>query len=227
MTNEERGQLLAAMRERHSVRSYLDTPISAEDRAVLQREIDACNAEAGIHLQLITDEPLAFGGLMARYGKFSGVRNYIACAGPKGPQLEEKLGYCGEQLVLLAQSRGLNSCWVALTYSKGKCACQLAPGEKLACVIALGHGATQGTAHKSKAAQEVSSAPDGAPQWFASGVEAALLAPTALNQQKFMLALEGERVRAEATGGPYSKIDLGIVKRHFELGSGKTPAIWL
>ncbi|MGN0078449.1 MAG: nitroreductase family protein [Coriobacteriales bacterium] len=227
MTNEERGQLLAAMRERHSVRRYLDTPISAEDRTALQREIDACNAEAGVHLQLVTDEPLAFGGLMARYGKFNGVRNYIACAGPKGPQLEEKLGYYGEQLVLLAQSRGLNSCWVALTYSKGKCACQLAPGERLVCVIALGHGATQGTGHKSKSAQEVSSAPADAPQWFTSGVEAALLAPTALNQQKFMLTLEGARVRAEATGGPYSKIDLGIVKRHFELGSGKTPAIWL
>lgn len=134
--------------------------------------------------------------------------------------------YLYSVLVLLAQTLGLNSCWVALTFSKGKCTAQVGPGEKLVCVIALGYGATQGVGHKVKGAQEVSSAAGSAPQWFADGVEAALLAPTAMNQQKFMLSLDGERVRAEATGGFYSKVDLGIVKYHFELGSGQPHSIW-
>lgn len=226
MGTENRGELLKAMREHHSVRSYLDKPIEGEVRAALEAAIAECNAEGGIHLQLVTDESLAFGGFMAKYGKFSRVRNYIACVGPKGPELDEKLGYYGQRVALLAQSLGLNSCWVALTFSKGKCAAQVGPGEKLACVIALGYGATQGAGHKVKAAQEVSSAAADAPQWFADGVEAALLAPTAMNQQKFMLTLDGERVRAEATGGFYSKVDLGIVKYHFELGASKPHSIW-
>ena len=221
MTNEERGQLLAAMRERHSVRSYLDTPISAEDRAVLQREIDACNAEAGIHLQLITDEPLAFGGLMARYGKFSGVRNYIALVGKKGPGLDEACGYWGEKLVLAAQALGLNTCWVALTYKKVPGAFQVDPGKKLALVIAVGYGATQGVPHKSRPAQAVSDLAPDSPDWYRAGVEAALLAPTAMNQQKFTIAKECEKVTIRAGGGAYSKVDLGIVKYHFELGSGR------
>lgn len=69
---------------------------------------------------------------MAKYGKFSGVRNYIACVGPASPDLDEKVGYYGEYLVLLAQSLGLNTCWVALTFSKGKTPCTVGPGEKLA-----------------------------------------------------------------------------------------------
>lgn len=61
---------------------------------------------------------------------------------------------------------------------------------------------------------------DEVPAWFAKGMEAVMLAPTAMNQQKFKFILEGDRVEAVATGGFYSKIDLGIVKYHFEAVSG-------
>ena len=144
--------ILEAMQARHSVRSYRDTPLKTEDIKTLQNEIDACNKEGGLHIQLVTDESKAFDSFMAHYGKFSGVRNYIALIGKKGAGLEEKLGYYGERLVLLAQTLGLNTCWVALTFGKGaaRSRCTIAPGEKLVCVVALGYGATQGVAHKSK-----------------------------------------------------------------------------
>ena len=48
-----------------------------------------------------------------------------------------------------------------------------------------------------------------------------MLAPTAVNQQKFLFTLNGDEVTAKATGGVYSRIDLGIVKYHFEVGSGR------
>lgn len=226
MKNNEK--LLKAIGERHSVRSYEDKRIDDAARHALQAEIEACNKEGGLHLQLITDEPAAFGGFMAKYGKFSGVRNYIACVGKKASDLEERLGYYGERLALLAQTLGLNTCWVALTFSKGKSACVVDSGEKLVCVIALGYGSTQGVSHKVKTAEEVSSveAATAAPKWFADGVQAALLAPTAMNQQKFKLTLRGDKVAAESTGGFYSKVDLGIVKYHFEIGAGKDSTVW-
>ena len=49
-------------------------------------------------------------------------------------------------------------------------------------VIALGYGKTQGVAHKSRPLDEVIVS-KGAPEWFLRGAEAALLAPTAVNQQ--------------------------------------------
>ena len=66
------------------------------------------------------------------------------------------------------------------------------------------------------------------PAWFRAGVEAALLAPTAINQQKFRFELVGEReVRAVQTGGFCRGLDLGIVKYHFECGAGKENFTWV
>lgn len=218
--------MMEAMRARHSVRSYVDRPLEADTVNILEAEISICNREGNLHIQLVKDEPEAFSGFMARYGKFSGVKNYIALAGPKGPDLEEKCGYYGERLVLLAQSLGLNSCWVAMSYDRGKAACKLGAGEKLCIVIALGYGATQGVPHKSKAVEQVMAAKGEVPEWFRAGVEAALLAPTAMNQQKFKFALEDGTVAASAGMGFYSKIDLGIAKYHFEVGAGRENFRW-
>lgn len=213
--------LMEAMRARHSVRQYLQKPLTQEAITALTEEIDACNRASGLHIQLVTNEPRAFDGFMAHYGKFSGVANYIAMIGKKGPSLEETCGYYGERLVLKAQQLGLNTCWVAMTYSKVKSAYVTDNGEKLCIVIALGYGATQGVPHKSKPVEKVMQAEGTIPQWFRNGVEAALLAPTAMNQQKFVFSLHNGKVSAKAGMGFYSRIDLGIAKYHFEIGAGK------
>lgn len=218
--------MITAMKERHSVRSYKNEPIADELLAVLQDEIDDCNREGNLHIQLITNEPKAFDSFMAHYGKFSGVTNYIALIGKKSPDLEEKCGYYGERLVLKAQSLGLNSCWVAMTYKKIPGTFTLDAGEKLTVVIAIGYGKTTGVAHKSKAISAVSNVTANSPEWFKNGVEAALLAPTAMNQQKFTLTLNQNEVTAKAGMGFYAKTDLGIVKYHFEIGANSSEWHW-
>ena len=208
-----------AIRARHSVRSYNERGIEEDKVDELRRAIDECNRASGLNIQLMTDEPHAFDCFMAHYGKFSGVRNYIAMVGRKGE--DERIGYYGEKLVLLAQTMGLNTCWVALTFSKRKTGCRIGPGEKILCVIAIGYGSTQGVEHRGKPMSELCKVNSDMPDWFENGMEAAMLAPTAVNQQKFLFTLNGDEVTAKATGGVYSRIDLGIVKYHFEVGSGK------
>ena len=153
--------ILEAMEARHSVRSYRSAPLDAGAAETLRQAIDTCNKEGGLHIQLVTGDPKAFDTWMAHYGKFSGVQHYIALIGPKGDQLDEKLGYYGQRLVLLAQTLGLNTCWVAMTFGKGaaKSRCSIAPGEKLVCVLALGYGTTQGVPHKSKPMEALCQAP--------------------------------------------------------------------
>ncbi|MGN1192285.1 MAG: nitroreductase family protein [Dorea sp.] len=215
------------IKKRHSVRQYEDRKIEPEKRDILLGELDKINQEGHLHIQILFDEPKCFHSLMAHYGKFSGVQNYIALVGTKAPDLEEKCGYYGEQLVLLAQSLGLNTCWVAMTH--GKSAAQIFKGEKQTCLIALGYGKTQGVAHKSKSIEEVTSLNGSMPEWFKIGMESALLAPTAMNQQKFRFTLSGEKVSAHIAGGIafsgvmglYTKTDLGIVKYHFEAVTGR------
>lgn len=217
--------VLQAMKERHSVRSYTDRPIEGRIKDDLSSYINDCNRDSQLHIQLVLDEPNAFDGFMAHYGKFSGVRNYIVLAGKKSPDLEERCGYYGEKIVLHAQTLGLNTCWVAMTYSKGKAKFQLNADEKLCLVIAIGYGKTSGTAHTSKPREAVMRA-NTPPDWFLQGIDAALLAPTAMNQQKFTFTLDGNKVTAKAGMGFYSKIDLGIAKCHFELGAGAQRFQW-
>lgn len=211
--------LLQAMHARHSVRSYTERPIEGATKEELQAFMEQCNGESGLHMQLVLNEPHAFEGLMAHYGKFSGVRNYIVLAGKKETGLEEKCGYYGEKIVLHAQTKGLNTCWVALTYNKGKAVFQLNEDEKPCLVIAIGYGTTDGVSHKVKPRERVMKAEGTPPDWFIRGIDAALLAPTAMNQQKFVFSLKGNTVTAKAGIGFYSKTDLGIAKYHFELGA--------
>lgn len=218
--------LTEAIEKRHSVRQYLNKPLENDVIAEINNEIDRCNAESGLHIQLVTNEPKAFDSFMAHYGKFSGVTNYIAMIGKKSPNLSEKCGYYGERLVLKAQQMGLNTCWVAMTYSKVKNAFVIDKGEKLCVIIAVGYGKTQGVSHKSKSIDEVIKAEGQIPQWFKKGVEAALLAPTAVNQQKFTFELKGSSVSVKAGLGFYTNTDMGIVKYHFEIGAGKENFKW-
>lgn len=242
-----------AIRQRHSVRQYTDKPISEADRAALRVEIERCNAEGDLHMALVCDEPEAFAGGLAHYGSFRGVTDYLVIAGEPAPDLAERAGYYGEKVILLAQKLGLNSCWVALTFKKRLVRKMVAKDDKLVIVVALGHGATQGKPRRSKAAEDVSSCPGAAPEWFARGVEFALLAPTAVNQQKFRFELlDGEadagagedaganagegvdagadsgkpRVKATTGFGSYADVDLGIAKLHFELGAGAETFEW-
>ena len=217
--------VLQAMKERHSVRSYTDRPVEGRIKDDLSSYINDCNRDGQLHIQLVLDEPHAFDGFMAHYGKFSGVRNYIVLAGKKSPDLEERCGYYGEKIVLHAQTLGLNTCWVAMTYSKGKAKFQLNADEKLCLVIAIGYGKTSGIAHTSKPREAVMRA-NTPPDWFLQGIDAALLAPTAMNQQKFTFTLDGNKVTAKAGMGFYRKIDLGIAKCHFELGAGAQHFQW-
>ena len=180
--------IIEAINNRHSVRRYTDKKIDENIKSELLETIDECNREG----------------------------NYIAIVGKKGNDFYEKCGYYGEKVVIKATQLGLNTCWVALTFSKGNAMCRIEDGEKLCCVIALGYGETQGVAHKSKPIEQLCRVKGDMPDWFKRGMEAVVLAPTAMNQQKFLISLDGNKVNAKALTAFYSKLDLGIVKYHFE-----------
>ena len=224
--------LQEAIVARHSVRRYQEKPIEAEAIKRINEEVALCNQEGNLHMQLVTDEPRAFSGSNAfTYGKFSGVSNYLATIGPKGA--DEAIGYYGERLVLLAQTLGLNSCWVGLTFKKQPNQYTIADGEKLHCVIALGYGVTQGVQHPMRPMEKFLGAQvlrtTNLPDWFLRGMEASLLAPTAVNQQKFEFDLINDHTvsaRARFTLIGYGKMDLGIAKYHFEVGAGKENFNW-
>lgn len=216
--------ILQAIKERHSVRRYLDQPIEKGTRKILDNIVREINKESGLHIQVRYDDPKGFDSTLAHYGSFRNVNNYIILAGPKTPDFDERIGYYGEKLVLEAQRLGLHTCWVALTFNKRAVKKLIRDNDKFSMVISLGYGETPGVPHKGKNYLDVIDVADteSVPDWFEEGVEAALLAPTAVNQQKFKIRLRGETPSIQAVGfGSLVKVDLGIVMYHFEAASGK------
>ena len=208
-----------AVQQRHSVRHYKDVPLSQEHIDFFQKEIKRCNSDGNLAFRLVTDEPEAFGSGNGITGRFSNANNYIVLIAKDAPDAAERTGYFGEQIVLAAQAAGLNTCWVAGSYNKVEKTMSVPDGYRLFGVISIGYGAETGKPHTSKAFSAVTEGKD-FPEWFISGVESALLAPTAMNRQTFTFSWDGKNVVASAHGEDYEQMSLGIAEYHFELASG-------
>ncbi len=221
---------LEALQSRHSVRKYQDRPLEASDVAALQEEISKINKEGDLHMQLVLNERKAFKGFLS-YGNFSNVSNYVMVVGKKSDSIEYRAGYYGEKLVLFAQRIGLNTCCVGLTYKKVDGAFKVGSDEKVVLCIAIGYGEADGfRSHKIKRPDQVSNVTPESPEWFKKGVDAALLAPTAVNQQKFYFEYIPENKVKPSKGTSlvgYTKIDLGIAMYNFEIGAGRENFQWV
>ncbi len=210
---------IALMRERHSVRKYLSRPIEEEKAEQLKAKIAECNEKGNLHIQFCPDAGKTFDKVLNKVMGLGSAPSVIACIGEEDGSLEERIGYYGEQIVLFAQELGLNTCWAG-TFNRRNVPAKIGEKEQLVIVIAVGYGANQGKQHRSKEPEKVIVSGGEKPQWFNCGVEMALLAPTALNQQKFQIGLkEDGTVSFHDQGGLFSKVDLGIVKYHFEVGA--------
>lgn len=213
---------IEAIKDRHSVRSYKPDKIEAEKITMLNDKIKELNEAGNLHLQLIEDAGNTYNKLLNRVTGLGSAPSVIACVGHDDDTLDQRIGYYGEKLVLFAQSIGLNTCWAG-TFNKKNIGAEVRDGESLVMSIAIGYGNDKGKPHKSKNPEQVIEAKGDRPYWFNKGVEMALLAPTAINQQKFVIRLnDDESVDFIDKGGILSQVDLGIVKCHFEIGAERT-----
>lgn len=210
---------IEAIQARHSVRAYQDRRIEPEKADQLQSLIEQVNTEGNLHLQFIENAGKTFHRILSKVMGLSSAPSVIACIGPEDDTLDERIGYYGEKIVLAAQCMGLNTCWAG-TFQKSGVPAEIRAGERLVIVIAIGYGENQGKQHKSKTPEQVSHVLGAGTDWFDFGVKMALRAPTAINQQSFEIQLnEDGSVDFADKGGPFSKVDLGIVKYHFTVGA--------
>ena len=222
------------IRRRHSVREYDGRPLAQAELDALGAVVGECARESGLDIQLVGDNPEAF-NVIARFGLIRGCLTHIAfvvddakAGDTTKAAVDEVIGYWGQKIVLAAQDMGLNTCWCALC-SRKKSRAVVAPGKKVRLVIAVGHGKTQGFSRKTKSVEALSSVECAkAPAWFAVAMEAAQLAPTAMNNQNFKITLlcDGKTVRIEAPQSGLNVIDEGIVRRNFEIAANEAGADW-
>ncbi len=214
-----------AMRERHTVRKFTDKEIPKDIKSKLNTRVFANNEKYSVSIRFMIDDTNAFGFLTKAF-LTKGVKNYFILSGGNIFTTDEKLGYCGTDLMLYAQTLGLNTWWVGGTYNR-RYINRNATGDKVLGLIAVGYGETQGVPHKSRPLDEVCKYEGDMPEWFKNGVEAALLAPTALNKQAFFIEGKENNVALSCDNGIFSGVDKGIVKYHFELGAGTENFFWV
>ena len=211
-----------AIKERHSVRNYEAKKIEADKVEKIRAKIEELNKEGNLHMQFMQDAGQNNNKLFNKVAGLGSAPSVIACVGIDDETLEQRVGYYGEKLVLFIQELGLNTCWAG-TFNQKNIGAEVGDGEKLVISIAVGYGKDKGKPHKSKSPEQVIEAKGDRPYWFNKGVDMALLAPTAINQQKFTIRLnEDESVDFVDKGGIFSQVDLGIVRCHFEIGAEKS-----
>lgn len=210
-----------AIESRHSVRSYTDRRIDDETVGLIEQKISQLNTEGNLNLRFIRDAGKTYNKLWNRFSGLGSAPSVIACAGKDADDLDERVGYFGEKLVLYLTQLGLNTCWVGM-FNRKNISAGMEGGERLVVSIALGYGKDQGKPHRSKTKDQVTAGRTDRPDWFEEGVRLALLAPTALNRQNFTIRLnDDDSVEFTDRGGAFGRVDLGIVKCHFEIGAGR------
>lgn len=211
---------IEAIKQRHSVRQYIDKRIEQEKVEQLKAFIAECNEAGNINMQFIEDAEDTYNRLLNRAMGLGSAPSVILCVGPDDETVDERIGYYGEKVVLFAQRIGLNTCWAG-TFNRKNTLAEVNEGEKLVISIAIGYGENNGKHRKSKPKEQVIVGHGKKPSWFNYGVEMALMAPTAINQQKFAIKYneDDESVEIIDKGGIMGKVDKGIVKYHFEIGA--------
>lgn len=237
--------IIEAIEKRISIRAFEARPVEQEKLDRLAAEVEAINAETGLHFQLYGPREDGTAIDMSTQMFASNPPAYAALVGPRDPLMEEKLGYYGERLVLLATTLGLATCWVASTYDQETVRVELAEGEVLHDVVPIGYAPAKipmkqrtiraGIRRRSKPLADLYRGPvplDAAPEWIRACVDAVWKAPTAINEQPVVFVQDDADapVRAELirvkTGLEYT--DLGISKYHFEVVAAECgmPGTW-
>lgn len=178
-----------------------------------------------------------FRGFIGSYGKIENSPGYIAFIGNlESPRVQEAVGYTGEGIILEATSLGLGTCWVGGYFHPKAVSSEIAieRNERVLAVSPFGIPLQAysfqeklmtgfGYMHKRKGLDKlVTGTPDQA--WMEPALEAARLAPSAVNRQpwRFVCGDNTITVELDKSRDTYNisrRLDCGIAMLHLELGA--------
>ena len=223
--------LQEAIFQRTSRRNYLPAPIESAKKSALVSAIEQCNRESGLSMQFVENGGDAFNGLAKSYGMFSGVRSLIVMKGDKKDvNMEEKIGFMGEHIVLEATRLHLGTCWVGASFDKNNPIFDIGEDEKMVCVVPVGNVQPDKTVRekfirrmshgKTKPQEHFYIADAVLPDWFLKAIAAVQVAPSAVNRQKYKFIFANGAVEAVSNDtSQFAMIDLGIAKAHFVIAA--------
>lgn len=231
-----------AIQSRHSSRSYVARPLGEDTVKHLSAFAGELNSSvSGARVVLVNHDPDdIFKGIIGSYGKIKNPPAYVAFIGDiQDPNVNEKIGYLGEAFILEATSMGLATCWVGGFFKPEavKRQIEMTAGEKAFAVSPVGWAIaayddegepklTPAVSHKRKSLEKLyRGLPENLwPDWVKSALEAARLAPSAVNRQPWRFLVEEGAITISVDGlyfsmGISKRLDCGIAMLHLEVGA--------
>lgn len=232
-----------AIEKRHSVREYSDKTLESDVIRRLENIASELTSEAdGVKIVFVNENSHGvFKGMVGSYGKINDTQAFAAFIGDTSDiNVEEKIGYYGEAFILEATALGLGTCWVSGTVDREtvKNKITLSENEKIYAVTPVGYAKEKASlgsnlirvvlkTSKRKSLDEICDKviDNKVPEWTRTALEAARIAPSAVNWQPWRFKI-GERsitVTAQNVSKKnYSgRLDCGIAMLHIELGANK------
>jgi len=231
-----------ALSERRSIRQYAPKAVEADQLEAMRRVCAEFHPFQSARAVLVADpgEDI-FRGIPGGYGKVSGAPALVAFVGNmRSPDVQEALGYTGEGVILEATALGLATCWVGGFFSPKRAAAmaQVAPNERVLAVTPVGY-AKEGSSLQERAMSRFGRnwqrrplrdlvaglKENDRPDWMKAALEAARLAPSAMNRQpwRFQVDKNSITVSADSALNPTmvvsKRLDCGIAMLHIEIGA--------
>jgi len=221
----------AAIPYRRSRRNYDSTDFEPDLLSHMQEFCRDFRPFPQARAELITQSPdKIFRGVIGHYGKIKGAPALIAFIGDMDdPYIQEKVGYLGESIILEATAMDLATCWVGGFFRPRVAASIIGTGEneRVLAVTPIGYAIKDvsleerimtgfGRNHRRKRLAELVTGLDQVerPQWMNSALEAATLAPSAINRQPWRFYVEPDSITVSVGSLKYlSKLEYGISKR--------------
>jgi hypothetical protein len=179
-----------------------------------------------------------FRGIVGSYGKVKGAPAFIAFIGNmNSASVQEEVGYTGEGVILEASALGLNTCWVAGFFKPDSVASlvEIKSNERVLAVTPVGYARRFesleeklmtgfGRTHRRVPISRLISslAQDSLLEWIRASIQAARLAPSAVNRQPWGFDVQDGGITVYVrTGGPEfsvsKRLDCGIAMLHIEV----------
>jgi len=190
---------------------------------------------------LVREVPdILFKGAIGPYGKIKGAPAFIAFIGNMdSPNVWERVGYTGEGIILEAEAMNLATCWVAGFFRPKvvNSLIQLSKSERVLAVTPIGYRKKRhsleerlmtgfGLTHRRRPLSGlVSGIEESAwPQWIKLALEAARLAPSAVNRQPWRFRVEPDSITVSVNTprreyGLSKRLCCGIAMLHIEVAA--------
>lgn len=231
-----------AIARRRSRRSFdPDRPVETDRLAALEAVCRDFRPFPHARAALVNKPPVdIYRGIIGGYGKISGAGTFIAFIGDMGASsVHEETGYTGEGIILEATALGLNTCWVGGLFRSKDVASlvDLKKNERVLAVTPVGYAVkTQspgerlmtgfGLTHRRLPLARLISGNRSASlsEWTLTSLEAARLAPSAVNRQPWGFKVDRDSITLYVrTGGPEfnisKRLDCGIAMLHIEVAA--------